>query len=187
MIQALQIWKKALPADKQASCNYVISIGLNCLFDKANWRELLILDRPAILEFALDSDAKRYALLTGIDKGQAVIHFNEDLSFPMTEVMRFWNGNFLMLWQPPLSGLQAIAPAQQSDSVLWLREQLNLIEGGEANAYQSPLFDESLKAKVIEFQRRQHLTPDGIVGVRTLIHLINETGTGDSPHLKITQ
>lgn len=187
MIQALQIWKKALPADKQASCNYVISVGLQCLFDKANWRELLLLDRPAILEFALDSDAKRYALLTGIDKGQAVIHFNGDLSFPMTEVMRFWNGNFLILWQPPLSGLQAIAPAQQSDSVLWLREQLNLIEGGEANAYQSPLFDEPLKAKVIEFQRRHHLTPDGIVGVRTLIHLINETGTGDSPHLKITQ
>ena len=70
--------------------------------------------------------------------------------------------------------------------MLWLRQRLNTITGDEALNNSSPIFDAALKAQVIDFQRSHQLTTDGIVGVRTLIHLENETKSDHAHHLKIT-
>ncbi len=186
MLQALKAWKKAVPADNRVDCNYVATVGLRCLFDKADWKELLELGRPAILEFSLPSEEKRYALLTGVFKGHPIISFNEDLIFPLADVLNFWNGHYLMLWQPPRSGMVEIAPQQLSSNVLWLRKQLSVATGAVASADQPLFFDESLKTQLIDFQRQHQLTADGVAGARTLIHLDNQTGAVGSPHLEIT-
>jgi general secretion pathway protein A len=186
MIQALKVWKKNVPAENQADCRYIATEGLQCLFDKANWKDLLELDRPAILEFSLPSEEKRYALLTGVEKGQPVLRFNDDLKFPLTDLLNAWNGYYLILWQSPRPGMLEIAPQQQSSNVLWLRKQLSVATGAVVSTDQPLFFDESLKTQLINFQRRHHLTADGIAGARTLIHLDNSTGAADSPHLKIT-
>ncbi len=186
MIQALRTWKKTVPAETEVDCSYMATVGLHCLFDKANWKELLELDRPAILEFSLPSEEKRYGLLTGVHNGQPVIRFNDDLTFPLAEVLNFWDGYYLMLWKPSRPGMLGIAPQQLSTNVLWLREQLSAVTGTTISASQPLFFDEPLKAQVMNFQRQHHLTADGIVGARTLIHLDNATGAGDSPHLEIT-
>jgi len=186
MIQALKVWKKTVPAENQVDCHYIAAEGLQCLFDKANWKDLLELDRPAILEFSLPSEEKRYALLTGVDKGQPILRFNEDLRFPLADLLNAWNGYYLILWQSPRPGMLEIAPQQLSSNVPWLRRQLNVTTGAAVNADQPLFFDESLKTQLIDFQRRHHLTADGIAGARTLIHLDNSTGAADSPHLKIT-
>ena len=183
--QALAVWKVESTDDRTLSCES-LPASLQCFIDKANWKGLLELDRPAILEFSLDSEDKRYALFLGIDKGQAVIHFNEDLMFPIVDIMKYWNGNFLILWQPPLPEMMEIGLSAKSDNVLWLRRQLSLIVGEESNDELSPIFDQTLKAQVIDFQQTHQLTPDGIVGVRTLIHLENASKSDHSPHLKIT-
>ncbi|MGJ0489718.1 AAA family ATPase [Methylobacter sp.] len=186
MIQALKAWKKTAPADDRADCNYMKTVDLHCLFDKANWKDILELDRPAILEFSLANEKKRYALLTGIRKGQPVIRFNEDLTFPLADVLSLWDGYYLILWQPPRPDMTEIVPQQTSANVLWLRQQLSAITGASTSVNEPLFFDEALKAQVINFQRRHHLMADGIAGARTLIHLDNSTGVGDSPHLEIT-
>jgi general secretion pathway protein A len=138
------------------------------------------------LEFSLPSEEKRYALLTGVDKGQPILRFNEDLRFPLADLLNAWNGYYLILWQSPRPGMLEIAPQQLSSNVPWLRRQLSVATGAAVNAEQPLFFDESLKTQLIDFQRRHHLTADGIAGARTLIHLDNSTGAADSPHLKIT-
>jgi general secretion pathway protein A len=185
MLQALKAWKKPVPADNQVDCPYIKTQGLHCLFDKANWKDLLELNRPAILEFTLASEEKRYALLTGVRQGQALLRFDADVSFPLAEVLNLWNGYYLMLWQSPRPGMTDISPLQISGNVLWLRQQLNA-DNRLPQTANPQLFDGSLKTEVINFQRRHHLTADGIVGARTLIHLDNAAGAADSPHLEIT-
>lgn len=186
MLQALKAWNKAVPAETQVDCRYVATLGLHCLFDKANWKELLELNRPAILEFSLPSEEKRYGLLTGVRNGQPLIRFNDDLTFPLADVLNFWDGYYLVLWKPSRPGAVGIAPQQLSTNVLWLRQQLNAATGSPISTKQPLYFDESLKAEVIHFQRQHHLAADGIVGARTLIHLENDIGDVDSLHLEIT-
>ena len=186
MIQALKAWQKTVPADNRIDCNYLETVGLHCLSDKSDWKELLELDRPAILEFLLPSEERRYVLLTGVFKGHPVLRFNEDLIFPLAEVLNFWNGHYLVLWQSPRSGMVDIAPQQLSSNVLWLRKQLSAAMGEDSHADQPLFFDESLKAQLINFQRQHHLTADGVAGARTLIHLDNQTGAAGSLHLEMT-
>lgn len=187
MLQALKVWQKPLPSDGGIDCDYVASSDLYCLFDKGSWKDLLALDRPAILQFSLLPEQKRYALLIGVDKGQAVIRFKDDLRFPLADVLNLWDGHFLLFWRSPRPDMTLIAPQKISSNVAWLREQLNAQDKTPASRNPPLFFDEALKAQVIEFQHRHHLLEDGIVGAQTLIHLDNQTGAATSPHLKMTE
>jgi len=186
MIQALKLWKKNLPTDNQANCKYFAAQELHCLSAKAHWHGLLQLDRPVILEFSSSSEEKRYALLVGVSKGQPLIRFNGDLSFPLDEVLNLWTGNYILPWQSPRPGMMEIAPKQKSTNVLWLRRQLSAATGQTTASDEPLIFDASLKSQVINFQRKYHLLADGLVGARTLILLDNTTGAVNSQHLKIS-
>lgn len=188
MLQALKVWQNPLPSDGGIDCDYIASLGLHCLSDNASWKDLLALDRPAILQFSLPPEQKRHALLIGVDKGQAIFLFDDDLRFPVADVLTLWDGHFLLFWRSPRSDTTIIAPLKISNNVAWLREQLSVGTGeAEDNTSPSLFFDDALKASVIEFQHRHHLLEDGIVGAQTLIHLDNQTGADTSPHLEITE
>jgi general secretion pathway protein A len=180
---ALKLWGKPLP-DKQIDCETAKTVGLNCLFDKGNWKDLLTFNRPAILEFSLSPEVKRYALLTVVKDGQPTLTFDEPLTFPLADVLSFWDGYYVLLWQLPRPEMNMIFPGQSSDNVLWLRQQLTAIDGISEETERPQFFDANLKARVINFQRTHHLTQDGKVGVKTIFHLDNATGAKSSPHLK---
>ena len=187
MIQALKVWNKPLPANERLDCDHIATTGLQCFFDQASWKGMLTFDRPTILEFSLRAGEKRYALLTGIDKQQAVLRLDGNLSFPVTDIKKFWTGHFLMLWRPPRPGMVNLAPPYRADAATWLHKQLDSGTKRRAEASKAiPSPIETLKSQVINFQRQHRLSADGIVGARTLIHLDNKTGATDSPHLKIT-
>ncbi len=183
--QALLLWDYQAENGRPLSCASLPE-PFRCSTEHMTWKELLELDRPAILEFSQASEQKRYVLLTGIDKGNAIFHLNGELRFPLAEVMKYWNGNSLIVWTPPWPGLLEINQLSRAEHVLWLREQLSMIEGSDNPNNLSPIFDQSLKTQVMAFQRKHHLATDGIAGVRTLIHLENETKPDQSPHLKVT-
>jgi general secretion pathway protein A len=182
----LKIWGKAPLNSSRADCGIVQMQGLNCLFGKATWKDLLSMGRPVILEFALTSDAKRYALLTGIRQGRAVIRVNEDLTFPLAEVLRYWSGRYMLLWQSPISDMQPIYPGQTSDNVLWLRRQLAVFDGINPQLNKPRYFDNDLKKRVKIFQHQHNLTEDGKAGVQTVLFLDNLTGSKSSPRLITT-
>jgi murein L,D-transpeptidase YcbB/YkuD len=63
---------------------------------------------------------------------------------------------------------------------LWLRKQLNAIEGIQSEDL-SPLFDEALQQRIITLQQQQNLKPDGVVGKQTM--LILQALAGGRPSL----
>lgn len=180
----LQLWGKPVMADR-ADCNDAVSAGLHCLTGNTNWKDLIALDRPPILEFSITPDQKRYALLTGLDQARLVLRFGEEAKFPLAEVLKFWDGTYQILWQSPKSGMTVINPQKSSSFVPWLRKQL-IPAGNLANVKTPELFDDALKREVIKFQRQHHLVEDGVVGALTLIHLDNQSGASESRHLQIT-
>jgi general secretion pathway protein A len=181
---ALKLWGKETSTNKPVDCNYAQQLGMNCLFDKGNWKDLLAYNRPVVLEFSLSPDLKRYALLTAIKNGQPTLTFEHDKVFPLGDVLSFWDGYYVMLWQPPKPAMAMLFPGQSSENVAWLRQQLTKIDGISAVTKNPQFFDAALKARVINFQRAHHLAQDGKVGMQTIFHLDNATGAQDSPHLK---
>ncbi len=173
-----KLWGKEIKQGE--GCKEVEAVGLACLFDQAQWEELIALNRPVIMEISFTESKKSYALLIELDEQQnPVFAINNKTSFPLQQVLKYWNGYYLMIWQPPLAKITTVYPNRVSDATLWIRRHLGGVYGeGNAN-----LFDQSLKGKVIEFQKKMALTPDGIVGPRTFIHLQNTNPLDVSPKL----
>jgi general secretion pathway protein A len=178
----LRRWQ--LPAVNHPDC---AQLPLNCLADKASWPELIALQRPAIMEFPVNINEKRFLLLIAVKNGQPVFaNENTEISFPLQQVLSLWQGNYLLLWQSPHAKVEVISPHQQSPAVVWLREQLDLQEGVSTQVRSTDYFDDTLQAKVLAFQQSQQLRADGIAGPRTIIHLQNHNKIDNVTKLKIT-
>ncbi|MDD5412824.1 MAG: AAA family ATPase [Methylobacter sp.] len=186
VISALKIWGKPIPESNQAECHYVETTGLRCVFGKASWKDLLAINRPAILEFSLAGEEKRHALLAGLGQNQSLIRFKDNMIFPVADVLKYWNGYYLILEQPLIPDVKLIRPHQTSDDVLWLRHLLNSVDGKIEAAAQPRFYDDNLVARVMNFQHQHQLLEDGMVGDNTMTHLKNIARSLDFPHLEIT-
>ncbi|HSN22695.1 MAG TPA: AAA family ATPase, partial [Methylomicrobium sp.] len=111
---ALQRLGKAAPEKGAFDCESFEAEGLSCQLGKASWKEILTMNRPVILEFTLSGEEKRHALLTGFKKDQALLVANGEQSFPLADVLNYWNGYYLLLWQPPVPVVRTIAPGERS-------------------------------------------------------------------------
>ena len=184
LLELLEVWAvKPLPGHS-TDCNFIEKAGLRCLFDQNNWVNILALNRPVILEFSLGGKEKRYAFLVGTDHGQPVFRFREDVVFPLHDVLPYWQGYFLMVWQAPNKAKNNIYPQQSSDDVLWLRNELGAIDKETIPGKHPRFFDDELEEQVILFQTQHHLAMDGVVGPRTVIHLQNQSEIINFPILQ---
>jgi general secretion pathway protein A len=179
------LWGKTSPTGQKPDCALMEANNLNCYFARGKWQDVIDFNRPAILEFSVAPNIKRYALLIGIKNEQALFRLGQDqiMTFPLTEVLSIWDGYYMLLWQSPAPGMKIIVPGQSSEHVLWLRQQLTVANIMHQDGKWSLYFDEALKSRVIAFQQSRHLTADGIVGGQTIIHLDNLTGAKGSPRL----
>lgn len=180
---ALKVWKKDIPKGQQIDCEAAKKTGLNCLFAKGIWKDLLTYNRPVILEFSLSPDSKRYALLSAINNDQPTLTFNGNHTFALADVLSYWDGYYILLWQSPIP-VKMLFPGQNSSYIPWLRQQMASIDGIEQKSNNPNYFDSSLKTRVVAFQRDHKLMQDGKVGMQTIFHLDTATGATGSPHLK---
>lgn len=187
ILNTLELFGKVYQGTEPVDCAAVRALGLNCLFGKTNWKDLLEMDRPVILEFLLNSDSRRHALLASIRKGQPVMRVDEESTFALSDLLRYWNGYYLILWESPVSDLRVIHPGTQSEAVLWLRQQLALFDGVTDEETMPQFFDSVLTARVKKFQHHYNLTEDGIAGPQTLIYLDNLNEAGRSIRLQTNE
>jgi len=174
------------PPTGAVDCETVKTAGVLCQLGKASWKEVLAMKRPAILEFVLLNEEKRYALLTGIQQGKPVLAASDQHDFALADVLNHWNGYYLLLWEPPGADSRTIFPGQWSDRVVWLRQQMAAFDGLNPPVPAPQTFDQDLKARVIKFQHQHHLAEDGAVGAQTLFYLDNLTEAPNRPHLHLT-
>lgn len=183
MKNALKVLGQTPPVLDQFDCESLASVGLNCLIGRASWKDLLTINRPVILEFPLNAESKRHVLLTGIRDGQPVVQHDKEMTFPLADLLSYWNGYYLILWQSPIPDMKLIYPGQVSDNVLWLRQQLAVFDSLNPPVRQPRVFDKDLVSRVVNFQHAHHLNEDGKVGLQTIFYLDNQSGSKSIPRL----
>jgi general secretion pathway protein A len=162
-------------------CDQAARQGLECLFQKGSWAQLRTLNRPAILTLTDDIGRTHQVLLTSLGDETATIDLGGDAStVSIAGMSRYWFGDFLLLWRPPLAVAKALAPGMRGADVRWLRENLRVAQGLPAAPAGSDFYDEDLAQLVQDFQRQHRLNIDGVAGVQTQIVLdtvVNATGS----------
>lgn len=176
-------WRVAAGDDGAPLCERARAAGLACLEGNAGWDRLARLDRPALLTLWADEDTTFHAVLSALEGDVATLDIGGDeLNYARAEVARYWHGEYLALWRPPVAGVTVIRAGAPAAAVAWLRTSLGTALG---ESLEGPArFDERLRSAVRRFQRQVGLTADGIAGPATLVALTNAIGSPEAPRLK---
>ena len=187
LTNALTSWGKPLADNHPADCHYLENTGLHCVFGSASWKDILDLNRPAILEFTLGDKQKHHAWFTGLGQDKSVIYFSGQQAFPVAEVLKYWNGYYLILEPLPVPE-GTLIPGETSDTIPWLRHMMENVDAVTISVEKPRFYDDDLAARVIHFQKRHRLPADGIAGKKTIDALkkIKKAARMHPPHLEIT-
>ncbi|MDM8568792.1 AAA family ATPase [Thiotrichales bacterium HSG1] len=173
---------KSLTGEK--ACQRATTQSLACLLRTGNWQELRKVNRPAVIELVTDDGSQHHLVVTKLTGDIAtVIIAEKDYEFSITEINKYWLGQFLLLWKPPLLPIPVLKVGLSNNAVIWVRRHLDSIDGINRGSY-SPKFDRALKKRVVEFQRQQQLNADGIVGEQTMLIMQSSSGLGPSLAIK---
>jgi len=163
-------------------CERAQKAGLHCLFAAGTWSNLRQLNRPAIIELYDRVGTRHHVLVTELSNENVVLELSgRRYAFTLADVGRAWFGKYLVLWKPPFATDRVLSRGMQDASVVWVREALTRY-GLTGVAAQSDVFDAELEHQVREFQRRNQLADDGLIGKTTLLYLSAYAG-GDMPKL----
>jgi len=175
------LWGVLYEPARGRGCDQAARQGLECLFQKGSWAQLRTLNRPAILTLTDDLGRTHQVLLTGLTDEHATLDLGgASREVGITALSRYWFGDFLLLWRPPLAVVKALGPGMRGEDVRWLRESVRAAQGLPTAAPGSDVYDDELVRLVQDFQRQHRLAVDGVAGVQTQIVLdttLNATGS----------
>jgi general secretion pathway protein A len=178
------LWGQSLQTDSPLpACEQASELGLRCLRARGDWPQIEDLNRPLLLRL-VQGEQSRMLLLKLKDGGLLVVNDgNGEALIETQKLMPYWNGEFVMLWRPPV-GVALIGIGTSGEVVTWLRRQLQQFDQQPfVNVAGQDRFDSSLKRRLQAFQRHHGLVDDGVAGQQTLIHLINMSPQPDTPTL----
>ena len=162
------------------ACEKALWAGLRCLSGRADLAYLKAIDRPALLSLVAPNGHRVPAVLSATDGRLLVLSLGDrEIRTEAAEMTAVWTGDYLLLWQPPEVYQRYLKRGDQGRDVAWLKRRLAEVGGYAAEIDLEALFDESLEARVVAFQRRRGLTADGVVGPRTFIELNNIAAASD--------
>ena len=174
----------ARSANAERGCELGRAAGLRCLSRTGTWTVLRRLNLPAILELTTPEGRKYHVVLAGLDGDRATLEIGARLvTLPSSEVERFWDGPFTMIWRSPVAGPVPIQPGMSGRDVAWLRQRLGALDGQPATARANRIYDDELKRRVAVFQQGEALMPDGIAGEETLVRLVATASGANGPTL----
>jgi general secretion pathway protein A len=161
-----------IPPDRSnLGCKMGSEEGFECLFRVGNWTKLRQFDIPALLELTLPGGQRHRAALLELSAGTAALSIGgREYTFPLHEIDSVWDGSFILVWKFPFPARQ-ISLGSRGKDVVWLRQALDVLEGTSSRPDLSDLYDESLRKRVIAFQRERSLPQDGAVGNTTIVRL----------------
>jgi len=169
----LHLWGDPFPTS-DSPCAVPPESGFACLEGSATLETLRALDRPAILRLHGGDGADLFALLAGLDGDRAVLAMKDRVGFlPVARLRELWSGDFSLLWQPSTAPADQLQAGSSGSAVEWLQTCLDLAGVPRREGDSKSEFDLALTGRVKQFQLRQGILPDGIVGPRTMILLTN--------------
>jgi general secretion pathway protein A len=176
----LKQWGVIYKSNGGSACQQAKTQGLSCLNARGSLDSLLNLNRPAVLKLFNDQGKVFYATLTAIQGRTATFIIGiKPRIVDVKGIALRWLGDYTLLWRIPPKYQGPIKHGDQRPVVQWLDRRLALIQGRKAQLGENIVYDDVLVKQVKKFQLSEGLTPDGIVGPQTLIHLNSAVGTGD--------
>jgi general secretion pathway protein A len=173
------MWGAKYTPTQGRGCDQATQQGLECLFQKGSWAQLRTLNRPAILTLTDDVGRTHQVVLSTLTDEKATIDLGgQSRDVSIGSLSRYWFGDFLLLWRPPMAVVKALTPGMRGADVRWLRESMRAAQGLPPAA--GDVYDDDLTRLVQDFQRQHRLNIDGVAGVQTQIVLdtvLNATGS----------
>jgi general secretion pathway protein A len=161
----------------QASCNGEQGRGYACLEAEGSWAKIRRLDLPVIV--VLQSPAPSYLLLRGLDDERLLVGPN-DLAKTVSKasVDALWFGKYLIAWPQAPDWPAEVSRGDVGPAVATIVEMASRV----AMPYHGErTFDDAFENWLKEFQMRNGLEADGIVGRNTLLYLM--TASIEEPQL----
>lgn len=155
---------------KSVNCEQGAAALLSCYSQNSSLKKLKKLNYPSVVKLERETQDTVYAIIYKIADNYQLLIDGQVIDVSETWFNRYWTGDFTLLWQAPFAMQAALQFGQQNGNVAWLATQLNTIQG--LPAQNKNRFDLALLQQVGAFQRDQGLKDDGIVGVRTLMPLM---------------
>ncbi|MDW3095875.1 MAG: AAA family ATPase [Gammaproteobacteria bacterium] len=184
------LWQRDYSAyTGDTACTRAIKAGMRCIFGRGVIADIIQYNRPAVLELKNANQKIIFVLLYKANGNNLSIKINDkEVDVRAEELQQTWSGNYIVLWKPPFPDNESLAEGFVGPDVLWLRHQLDGIEGKQQAEYSADnlKFNSELAERVTQFQASRGLKADGIVGRETFIELINVSGTSVVPKLKPT-
>jgi len=161
----------------QAACNGDSSRGYACLRDQGSWSRIKRLGLPVVL--VLQGESSPYLLLQGMDNGRLLVGTADGLiTVSKDSVEPRWFGAYLVAW-PQAPGWPAVVGRGDKGpavaTIMEMAARVNVPYDGESE------FDAAFERWLKGFQTRNGLEADGIVGRKTLLHLM--TASINEPQL----
>lgn len=185
----LALWGARFDPEGGRPCDQARRQGLQCVYQQGSWGQLRTLDRPAILTLVDDEGQAHQVVISRLDDDHARLELADAPQVSVASISRYWYGDYLVLWRPPVAATQALSAGMQGEGVRWLRRNLHALQGlgPDANPEEaaSDIYDEDLLRMVEDFQRRHRLKVDGIAGMQTQIVLDTLTNPAGTPRLSL--
>ncbi|MBS0365840.1 MAG: AAA family ATPase [Proteobacteria bacterium] len=177
------LWGAKYQRGSTDPCTQAQAQGLECATERGSFGQLRLYNRPAILQLTDPAGSSYQVVLTGLDDETARLSLGGTQLVKLTDLSRYWLGDFIVLWRPAATPVRALSPGMRGGEVRWLRQSLQQLHGGHGAGNASDVFDSELGTQVRDFQRQHQLTVDGIAGVQTQLALAGAVAAPGTPLL----
>jgi general secretion pathway protein A len=166
-------------------CDWARHHDLRCLAAHGGWEALRGYDHPALIRLAGAGDGPHHATVVQLAGETAAIDLGGEIRhYPLQEVEPHWDGEFLLLWQPPVPELRVVRPGATGAVVLWIESALDRVQGAPVTRSGPPgIYDGELITRVRAFQHTHGLVVDGVVGPLTAARLLAALPDRNGPRL----
>lgn len=176
-------WQLEYQQQQGTPCYYASTQGLSCWHDATDINGLRQMNRPVILKLYDDYGQQQYATLLSLHNGYAEIVIagkQQSVSWKLLDF--YWRGEYSMLWKNPPGYEGLISPGKEGPLIVWLSDVMNRINR-TPQKHTSSYYSGELVEQVKQFQLSRGLDDDGVVGVKTIIH-INQAMGDVTPRLE---
>jgi general secretion pathway protein A len=179
------LWGTPFEAAGARPCEQASAQGLECLAQRGTLAQLRMLNRPAIVSLVTPDGTEHQVVISQLRDSSARLELGTAAyETDLNELQRYWYGDFLILWRPPITMARALTPGMRGADVRWLRQGLQQIRGETPRTGASDVYDRDLVKLVEDFQRTHRLTVDGIAGQQTVVMLDAQLAAPGSPTLR---
>jgi general secretion pathway protein A len=155
----------------QAACDGALRTGYACIREQGNWSRIRQLGLPVVL--VLREETTRLLVLRGF-AGGALLVGEDETAMPVSRdaIEQRWLGEYFVVWPQAPDWPAEIRRGESGAAVDIVMKMAAFAEPAWSG---SGIFDEQFEAWLMSFQRRNGLRADGIIGPRTLMHLVAPT------------